>query len=130
MPNRKWEPGLDLQLRSMALIGIAVDLWLLATIVRGVLFHVPHLVRPVAVPPNPRHGPNWYSLGIGAVMVLTGIYISFRPEKLARWAQSTMPHRKFGDQIGRRSLWAARIAGVLWVLVALQAVIAGLKYIP
>ena len=127
VPNPEWKPGRDLEMRGAAAIGMVVSAFVLTLVIRAVFFHAHPAYHHVVAPPAPHQGPDWYSLGMGVLMTLFGVYIFVWPKTMVRWAMWTMRHRRFGNEIFQKPTWPIRIAAVVWILAALQAVVAGLK---
>ena len=126
--NPEWKPGLDIEWRGSAAIGMVLSGFALIMMVHGVLCHPHPSFQHVVTPPAPHQGPDWYSLGIGTVMTLLGVYIFVWPKTIIRWATWTMRHRRFGNEVFQKPTWPIRIAAIVLILAAVQALVAGFRY--
>jgi hypothetical protein len=125
--NPDWKPGLELQWRLMGAAVAGGAILMLAPVIRAALFHHKAIKPVVTANPPQQPGPDWYSLGMSIVIVLVGAYTHLWPEKVARWAATTMPHRKFSNETVQRGLWPIRIGGAVMGLAGIWALLAWLK---
>jgi len=127
LPNPDWRPGIEVQRRAAGAIIAAVALLMLWPAIRMVVFGRVPTAFTVPAPVHPARGPDWYSLGVGVVVLVSGIYAALCPSRVARWAASTMPNRKFTDHSVQKAVWGIRIGGGLAILASLSALVAGLR---
>ena len=60
-------------------------------------------------------------------MTLFGVYLFVWPKVIIHWVTWIMRHRRFGNEILRQAIWPIRIAALVWILAAVQAIVAGLR---